>query len=348
MKNLFYTILALGFFLSTVGCDKDSTEFIKTGTDTQTLPGVKPLTDTAIFENETLLAATRPLDPTQLFSIEKLNDKLEKPIYKDSITAENGGKIVTPDDVTVEFPANCCKGPNGICKGKIDIEILILKTKGELVANDKPTISNGKLLTSGGVVFLMAKQNGVPLILISNKLVNIKYKMRPVETEMKFFQGKGDNRFKFDWALIESGGSNAPSINTWRDSSQQNVGYQIFTDRFGWINCDKFNNETNLTDKIVVTLPDSFSNRNTGVFLVFKDILSVVKLSGDPQTRQFMIPNSYKGVPVGKQVVVVAYGVVKERTYFATQDLTIAQTNTLKMTLLPLSFEEAKKKIQGL
>jgi hypothetical protein len=343
MKNLFYTILALGLFLSTVGCDKDSDEFIKTGVETTVLPGTKTSTDTAVYDDESLLLAPRPADPAQSLPIEKLNDQLEKPIYKDSIIAENGGKIVTPEDVTVEFPANSCKGGNGLCKGKLDVEILILRTKGEIVANDKPTIADKKLLTSGGVVYINVKQNGLPVVLISNKLVSIKYRMRPVETDMMFFEGKGDNRLKFDWAQVSK------EIGVWRDSSQQAAGYQIFTDRFGWINCDKFNSETNnLTDKITVALPDSFSNRNTGIFLVFKDILSVVKLAGDPSIRKFTIPKGYKGVPVGKQVIVVAYGTVKDKTYFAAQDLTIAANNTLTLTPLPVALDEIKKKILGL
>jgi hypothetical protein len=344
MKNLFYTILALGLFLSTVGCDKDNQEFIPTGKETTVLSGTKSPIDTAVYEDESLLVSPRPADPAQSLTIEKLNDLLEKPVYKDSFTAENGGKIVSPDDVTVEFPANCCKGGNGVCKGKLDVEILILRTRGEILANDKPTISGGKLLTSGGVVFINVKQNGVGVTLISNKTVSIKYKMRPVETDMKFFEGKNENRLKFDWSLISN-----REIGIWQDSSRQSNGYEIFTDRFGWINCDKFNPETNnLTDKITVALPDSFSNRNTGVFLVFKDILSVVKLAGDPQTRKFTIPKNYKGLPVGRQVTVVVYGIVKDKTYFATQDLTIAATNALTINPLPLSLEEIKKKILGL
>jgi hypothetical protein len=341
MKNLFYTILALAFFLSTVGCDKDNQEFIPTGKETTVLPGTKTPTDTAVFENEENLITPRPADPTLSLPIEKLNDLLEKPVFKDTFTAENGGKIVTPDDVTVEFPANCTKNSNGVCKGKLDVEILILRTKGEILANDKPTIANQKLLVSGGVVYINVKQNGVGVTLISNKLVGIKYKMRPADSGMSFFEGKGENRLKFDWAQVSN-----REIGTWRDSSSQDVsGYQIFTDRFGWINCDKFNTETNLTDKITVALPDSFSNRNTGIFIIFKDILSVVKLAGDPQTRKFTIPKSYKGLPVGRQVTVVVYGIVKDKTYFASQDLTIAATNALRMSPIPLSLEEIKKKI---
>jgi hypothetical protein len=343
MKNLLYTIIALGFFLSTVGCDKDENEFIKTGTETTVLPGSKSATDTAVFEDEALLLS-KPLDPNLLFPIEKISEQLEKPVHNDSIIAENGGKIVTPDDITVEFPANCCKNDNGICKGKLNVEVLILKNKGELVTNDKPTISKGELLTSGGVVFINAKQNGVSVSLVSNKFVSIKYKMRPVETGMRFFDGGRPDRFKFDWSLI-----NNREIGTWQDSSATAPsGYQIFTDRFGWINCDKFNNATNLTSNLTVVLPDSFSNRNTSIFLIFKDILSVVKLSGDPQARKFTIPKSYKGVPVGKQITIVAYGIVKEKTYFATQDLTIAQANALAIKPVAVNIEDIKKKILGL
>ena len=343
MKNLVYTILAIAFFISIVGCDKDTDEFIKTDETKDVKPGAATVIDTIWQEESTAL--TRPTDLAKLFPIEKINDQLEKPVSKDSIIAENGGKIVTPD-MTIEFPANCCVGRNGICKGKLDIEYLLLRTKGELIGSDKPTISDGKLLISGGVVYIVAKQNGELVRINANKNVTIKYKMRPTETGMSFFEGRGIDRFKFNWVQINSG-TLGNGIPVWRDSMEQPIGYQIITDRFGWINCDKFYGENNLTDKIALSLPDSFTNTNTGAFLIFKDILSVVKLEGNPVTKQFSIPKNYKGVPIGKQVTVVTFSNIKDRTYFDVQDLTIAQTNALRMRPLPVDLLEIKKKIQG-
>ncbi|NJN34579.1 MAG: hypothetical protein HC817_10315 [Saprospiraceae bacterium] len=72
------------------------------------------------------------------------------------------------------------------------------------------------------------------------------------------------------------------------------IGYNIFTDRFGWINCDKFGGQPNLTNKFCATLPDSFTNKNSKVFVVFKDILSVITLSGDSEKSNFVYRVSIK------------------------------------------------------
>jgi hypothetical protein len=346
MKNLFYTIFLLGILFTTVGCDKDKDEFIKTGDETIIKSGNVPI-DT-VWEDE--INSPIPINRDLFFPIEKVNEQLQKPIYKDSFIAENGVKIVTPEDVIIEIPANSCTGENGICRGKLDIEFMILRTKGELMGNDKPTVSNQRLLISGGVVYIKIKQKGADVKLVSNKLVSIKYKMRPADPEMKLFEGKASDRFKFDWSLINtSTASGNVGVNIWRDTStEQPIGYQLVTDRFGWLNCDKFNNETNLTNDVSIALPDSFTNRNTGVFLVFNDILSVVKLEGNPSTKRFSIPKNYKGVPIGKQVTVLVYAAIREKNYFSTQGITLAQTNATRIIPQAVAFDEIKRKISGL
>ena len=342
MKKIFLYIFCLSVILLSDACQKDKDEFIATGT---TVIQTTAKADT-IWENESNLQAPVIGVPTQLLNIEKLISELNKPIIKDSISAEQGGKIELPDDVSIEFPSTPCVSKNNqALKGKLEIEVLILRTKGELIAHDKPTISNGRLLISGGVVFLTAKQNGVEVKLSQNKTIKVRYKIRNTEGAMQLFEGKNLNRLQFDWTPINS---NRDVVTTWADSSQEKKGFQLLLDRFGWINCDRFNDEPNLTNKFCVAMADSFTNRNTSVYIAFKDILSVVKLEGTPVTKQFCIPQSYKGIPIGKQVTVVSISNLNGRSYMDVQDATISATNIIRLQPKVFSLDDIKKKISNL
>ncbi len=342
MKKIFFYIFCLSILLFSDACQKDKEEFIPTGT---TVIQTTAKADT-IWENESDLQAPVVGVPTQLLNIEKLINELNKPIIKDSISAEQGGKIELPDDVSLEFPSSpCVSKSNQALKGKLEIEIQILRTRGELIAHDKPTISGGKLLISGGVVFLSAKQNGVEVKVGQNKTIKIRYKIRNTEGSMLLFEGKNLNRLQFDWTLVST---SRDVVTTWADSSQEKKGFQLLLDRFGWINCDRFNDEPNLTNKFCVAMPDSFTNRNTSVYIAFKDILSVVKLEGAPVTKQFCIPQSYKGIPIGKQVTVISISNINGHSYMDVQDATITASNNIRLQPKAFSLDDIKKKISNL
>lgn len=341
-KRFFYIIATLSLLIFGESCLKDKDEFIPT--TTTTIPTSTAKSDT-IWEDESNLQI--PIVTVPLLNVEKLINNISPIILKDSITAEQGGKINISDDITIEFPSSACVNKNNqLCKGKLEIEHLVLRTRGEMIAFDKPTISLGRLLISGGVLYLSAKQSGQEVRLAAGKTVKIRYRMPNLESGMLLFEGKYLNRLQFNWLPITS--TLRESVTTWTDSSQEKKGYQLLVDRFGWINCDKFNDEQNLTNKFCVALPDSFTNRNTSVYLAFKDINSVVKLEGTPSVKQFCIPATYKGIPIGRQVIAIAITNIDGRFYMALQDATVSSTNTVKLSPQRLSLDEIKKKILNL
>ena len=345
MKKLIVSILFLSLIVFCPACKKDTDEYIVLGTTTVNLK------DT-VWEDESKLGSTTVILPT--LNVEKLTTELSKISENKTFEAELGGKISTLDDVSVDIPANACVSKdNKPCKGKIDIEILYLRTKADLITNDKPTTSGGKLLISGGVVYIVARQNKEEVKIANGKSVKIRLKINDNATpdpNMRFFEGKIEGRFKFDWVQVS--GNNSPVVTpaTWADSvSRENKGYEILTDRFGWINCDKFHDEQNLTNKFSVALADSFTNRNTSVFVVFKDINSVVKLEGNPGSKQFTIPNGYKGIPIGKAVTVVSISKFDDKSSMIdVQETTVTATSTVKMKPQRGSSDEIKKKIKDL
>ncbi len=347
MKKIFFPTFILSVLIFVSSCGKDKNEFIPTQTIVKTFG---PVVD-SVWDSTTL--APVPLPGAPPFPIEKLLATLEKPVSKDSVDAEKGGLIILPDDVTVDIPSDCCVygGAGGgtagqPVKGKIEIEVVILRTKGELVSYNKPTIAALQLLTSGGVALVRATQNGVRVELNTGKKAKIKFKTSNPDAQMTYFFGNQANRTLFDWTSVTN--RDNARINTWADSSKQNTGYEIITDRFGWINCDKFNGETNLTNKFCATLPDSFTNKNTGVFVIFKDILSVVRLVGNPAMKQFCIPPGYRGLPIGKPVILVSVSELNGKYYFAAVETTITEGGLVKMTPVNLTLDELKLRLKGL
>lgn len=328
MKNLVVTIF-IGFLL--VGgqsCGKDIDEFIPTNTTT-IVKGDTVWQEDLLKINNISTALLPPLNIEKLMA-----DLATDPVVRE-VNAERGGIITTPDNVTVEFPANSCVTKNNRpCTGNLAVEILVLRKKGEFLLNNVPTSSLGRQLISGGAVRIKVSQNGEEVKLARPLTAPYKVKFQAVsptpDFAMKLFAGLSEGRFKFDWIPIPTGiagTSDIPLLRTWRDSVQgrTTAGFELFLDRFSWINCDKFNGDsTNLTNKFCVALSDTFTNQNTSVFMVFKDINSVVSLVGDARTKQFCIPTSYRGVPIGRVVNIISISTVKDRVYIGKKEVTIA------------------------
>lgn len=346
MKKILLYIL----FVSVIGliqaCQKDSDDFIPTDT-TVLKTASKPDT---VWENEASLMLPPANTTVPLLDIEKLNKELAPPTFNDTITAERGGKINLSDDMYIEVPSNACVNKaNVLCRGKVDFEVMILRTKGELIAYDKPTVASGRLLTSGGVFYISAKQNGSEVRLALNKSLKIRYKMPTIDSRMQIFSGKFVNRLQFDWAIY-TGTISQSIVKTWADSLRGIKGYEIICDRLGWISCNTINESVNNNagSKFCVAMPDTLTNRNTSVYVVLKNSQSVVKLEGVPALRQFCLPATLRGLPIGQPVTVVSMTQINGSAFMDIQEVTITATNIVRMKPQRLPIIELRKKILSL
>ena len=352
MKNFLFTILAILALLGSQSCGKDTDEFIPVTTKIDTIKTIK--NDTVWQEDLFKITniSTSLLPP---LSVEKLMADLAADPTKHELSAERGGKIVTPDNVTVEFPANSCTTQNNRpCTGTLSVEILVLRKKGEFLLNNVPTTSGGKQLISGGAVTVKIKQNDDEVKLARNITYKVRYlPATAVEEGMKLFEGKFEGRFNFDWNLISTPATsaNSPVVRFWSDTVQgrRTTGYELILDRFNWINCDKFSNDTaTLTNKFCVTLPDTFTNQNCSVFAVFKDINSVVSLTGDGKTKQFCVPSGYKGLPIGRAINIITIATIKDRIYIGKKEATITANALIRVEPVFTTKAAAKELISNL
>ena len=347
MKNFLLTILASLLLLGSQSCGKDTDEFIPINTTTT----VK--SDTS-WQYDLLKLTDISSSVIPLLNIEKLMAELAAAPVQREMNAERGGTITTLDNVTVEFPANSCTTlSNRPCTGTLKVEILVLRKKGEFLLNNIPTVSLGKQLTSGGAVLVKVLQNGEEVKLARNMSYKIRFAPTgTVDTEMKLFDGKQAGRFNFLWTPIApTGQTPQPQLNIFRDSVQGRTifGYDLALDRFSWINCDKFSGDsTTLTNKFCVALADTFTNQNTSVFVVFKEINSVINLIGDGKVRQFCVPANYRGLPIGKLVTLISITSVKDRIYIGKKDATISANASIRLEPTLTTQEAAKEIIKNL
>lgn len=220
--------------------------------------------------------------------------------------------------------------------GMVQTEINLFKKKGDLIRMDKPTQSNGRMLVTGGVIYIKVKQNGTALSLNSGTGFVMKFPEANPNPQMRYFFGEASSSGEFNWVLPTDSQSNRV-IST-------NTEYQVYSKNLNWINCDYFYDTTGIPRTTVeAKLPFNYTNANTEVFLAFKEIRSVLGMYGTPATKVF----STQKIPAGKPAYIVVLSKQGNDFFFA-HEAVITGTNAVsgiqKINLTPVKSSLAEIK----
>ncbi|HNU89542.1 MAG TPA: hypothetical protein PKJ94_14680 [Ferruginibacter sp.] len=216
--------------------------------------------------------------------------------YFDSIEVNsNIATINTPFGVQVNFPPNSCVSAAGIpIAGKVQVELMVLKKKGDMIRMNRPTTSFDSLLVTAGELFIRLKKEGAPVSLAPNAKINIRYSDLPTNQAMKLFFGDETNAQLFTWLPNQDLSNNFVTPGT--------QVYEIYTNHLRWINIAYgFNTSSSATVHVAADLAPYFTNANTVAFTVFKDLRSVAGMRGDYIAKKFISST----LPVGKAITVV-------------------------------------------
>jgi hypothetical protein len=275
-KTMIHVLIAGALFLS--ACEKNTDIFVPN-------PGQTNGPDTAWHNTIT---------PSMPVSSLKTNLSFEP--YTDSIEVNNNtATVLTPFGIQVSFPANSCVNAAGQpITGRIKVEIMLLKKKGDMVRLSKPTTYYDSLLVTAGQIFISLKKDGQPVQLAPNAKINIRYTDFPTNQLMKLFAGDESNAQQFNWIPSPNSANSIFSVGT------QN--YEIYTNHLRWTSV-AYGFDLSTVAKVTVTanLASHFTNANTVAFAVFKDMRSVAGMYGNVNTRKF----SSGGLPIGKAITVV-------------------------------------------
>jgi hypothetical protein len=316
IKVFILILFAGGLFLN--ACQKDIDIFVPD-------PGQLNGPDTS-WQNT--VTATMPVTVLK-------NNLLLQP-YQDTIIVDaNTATIVTPFGVQVNFRPHCCTTGSGQpVTGKIDVELIVVKKKGDMIRLNRPSTFNDSMLVTAGQIFIQLKKEGQILQLAPGVRINIRYTDLPINPQMKFFMGDETNAQHFNWLPTPT-----PSADTIVMGAQT---YEIYTQRQRWLSVATLFDVNTTTPKIQVSadIAPYFTNANTVAFTVFKDVRSVIAMKGDLATRKFMTGK----LPVGKQVTVVVIS-KQGGDYYLGSESAVTQIPTVNASIQPVHVVPIKKSL---
>ena len=225
----------------------------------------------------------------------------------------------------------------------IELEIIELLSLKDIILQNKPTVSNGRLLTTDGQVYIKASKNGEELFLASSWDFNIKMggisgRFNP---EMLIFLGE-DTNDGFNWLAdttncgMWDGQLFCENIGNGGDTTIVNNEvnfYSMFPSSLGWINIDKFAEYTSTTNIKVVS---EESLENVRIYLYFPEINSIMSYYESPY---LLLPVGYKA-----RVIAFAFNESKE-VYTFFQDVIIQDDLKVNVTLSKSSEEKLKEEL---
>lgn len=275
-----------------------------------------------------------------------------KPEVK-TINLTTGGTYTFSNGCTVQLAPNACSGGSGqVATGAAQLEVILIKSRGEMVQYRMETVSDGKLLESGGQIFVRVSQNNQELSLLNNQSVAISYSIPSAPNGvMKIFNGTEGSDGRVNWVLNRDSAVN--NVFVQRDSFSNNFLYGLTCNRLRWINCDYFRSDTANLVKYCVQMADSFTNVNTGVFTVFRNLNAMIALQGDSTTRKFCVPANYQGVPAGSAVTLVSISRLGRdssnyRYYLGTSDVNITGNVTYPLNPVRKTLAEIRTFLNAL
>ncbi|MES2776680.1 MAG: hypothetical protein V4722_21055 [Bacteroidota bacterium] len=317
MKRISLILLSAAAFLT--GCEKSFESF----TPNQNVP-----TDTVWA-----------LSSAGNFSeVNTMHQNLVRPPLNDSFNLSVNSVIEFPDNIRIEIPANSLLQNGNAGTGKAAIEFFLLKSKGDFIRFRKPTTSNGYLLESGGAFNLIATKNGQPLALSPFKMIKVTYRDANPNPAMMGFTGSapltGSGATNFNWVQDDSAVS-VRAIQT---------GYEVYTNKLNWINCDYFRDTAELKTRIALIMPVEFTNTNTSTFIVYRNIKAVMQMDADAVNRIWRKDR----VPVNRQVIYVTISKRGTDYFLGTKELSTGINQNVEIRPEKRALQEIKNFLDGL
>jgi hypothetical protein len=285
--------------------------------------------------------------------IGKLNNLLEKYevpsqfylISSDSIvkvTGEKGTVIsINPSDLITETGQQI--------GDSIEVELKELTDQNQMFKTNAQTVSNGKLLVSGGAYFINIKSNGQQVKLKPDRTLKVEFP-KIVENEMTLFYGQRDSLGQLTWDSVSKTFEKKQKLVSVRCTicGDKNCQYsrmatpeeaeladKLYTEielsNLGWINCDRFLEIENKTD-LIVNISHSEKINTANIYLIFKDINSVMQTYyiDDNEKKD---NNVFKNIPKDAKVRLVAYTLKENKIFSYSSNIVIKENETLTLAM---------------
>lgn len=238
------------------------------------------------------------------------------------INGSSGTRITIPPNAFVDVAGNPVSGT-------VTFNLVEVLNKKSVICMGGFTTANGLPLVSGGEVWMSAAIGSQQLAIApasGGLTLQIPAGANPSAQMSKFIADVISNErdFSEDTAtigIVQDTAANpgpGPSITYY---------YQTNSLTLGWVNCDYYMNQSNLT-AFGVSLPAIFDNENTMVMISFNDYNTVTSLYYfDTLTNSFV--SGYYKLPEGMDVTFIAISEINGQFYYY-EHATILQENHME------------------
>lgn len=226
------------------------------------------------------------------------------------------------------YPYNFEDSEGNIADYPIEIELLEIYTPGDMIANNVPTTSGGKILSSGGAFRVRAFKNGEQLQVRDGRDYDVTVPSDSPDDEMELFTGGNEDELS-DWSPLQ-----AP------DSAliASQVEYALSLSDIGWINIDHFMG----SDISTVDITVESNNAET------EGLATYLYLEGINSIMNGVIGKTFP-LPQGEEITIVAFGADGDNhLYFDVITHTANENETIQIALEEVSEEELNDLLDSL
>lgn len=266
------------------------------------------------------------------------------PNERASLETEGGVKVIIPPGVFVFEDGQPALN-------SIQLELLDVFTKSDMILNGISTISDGRLIESFGMVFAKATSEGKNLVIREGGAIGMEFPDRLNKSDGALFYGH-ESDTSFNWEFVPGSIPETPAkvdegerdvqVDDAVDSVEDSMrpkGYQFVVQRLGWINCDRF---VDYEEKTALEI--ELSNYNTpSAYLVFRNINSVMKLYVEEQGNVIV-----ENLPKGFKVDLVVIDNINDRYYWAKEEITLGRQQKVTVKTKRWNLTSIKKALQEL
>lgn len=245
------------------------------------------------------------------------------------ITSQQGAKLYLPPNGFVT--------PNGSpVTGNIEVSIKEIYTPMEMILNNMPTVSDGKLLESGGEFQIKVSQNNTALKLAPGNFIRIGIPNTGRNLQgMQVFNGVANAAGEVNWVLNNNPGNFVVQDSTLFANSN------LFADDVNWINVDKFVNEPTVSFTVH---PGNFpSGDSTNVFVHLTGRNTVVKMNW-VQGLSYFKSDMLLAVPS----TIVGISTKNGQLYASVDPINVTHGSSITMNFQPYTEKQLKDRLSKL
>ncbi|NBA87699.1 hypothetical protein GVN16_18155 [Emticicia sp. CRIBPO] len=216
------------------------------------------------------------------------------------------------------------------------LEVTELLSIKDIILNEKPTVSNGRLLTTDGQILIKAYKDNQELSVYkySSFRVDMRGLGKPTDRQgMSIFLGQ-ETPDGFNW--VPDSVCKIETTTGCQNIFDRQFEYRLFPASIGWINIDKFIGYTNTTS---IAFKSDMNLENIRTFLYFPDLVSVMKVNYE---KDFP-------VPVGAKAKVISFAMTTDEQYYTFfEDIVIRPEHLVNIKLTKTTKEDFMKELEKL